>query len=141
MRRETCDVLIVGAGPAGAAAGVVLARAGLRVLAVDRATFPRPKTCGDALSNAALALIAELGAGPELGAAPHAVVHAGAAILPDGARIRRSYGAHPGRIVGRLDLDDLLRPCSRARRSARSSAAAPPRSWRSGQASRARRAP
>lgn len=109
MRRETCDVLIVGAGPAGAAAGVVLARAGLRVLAVDRATFPRPKTCGDALSNAALALIAELGAGPELSAAPHAVVHAGAAILPDGARIRRSYGARPGRIVGRLDLDDLLR--------------------------------
>lgn len=109
MRREDCDVIIVGAGPAGAAAGIRLAGAGLRVLAVDRARFPRDKTCGDALSNAAVALIGALGAGAELAAAPHAVVREGAAILPDGARIVRSYGARPGLIVPRLALDDLLR--------------------------------
>lgn len=109
MRREHCDVLIVGAGPAGAAAGIGLARAGLDVLAVDRATFPRDKTCGDALSNAAVALIGALGAADALAAAPHAIVRAGAAILPDGARIVRGYGDAPGLIVGRRDLDDLLR--------------------------------
>lgn len=109
MRREQCDVLIVGAGPAGAAAGIVLARAGLDVVAVDRATFPRDKTCGDALSNAGVALVAELGAADALAAAPHAIVRAGAAILPDGARIVRSYGDAPGVIIGRRDLDDLLR--------------------------------
>lgn len=108
MRREHCDVLIVGAGPAGAAAGICLARAGLDVVAVDRATFPRDKTCGDALSNAGVALVGELGAAEALAAAPHAIVRAGAAILPDGARIVRTYEA-PGMIVGRRDLDDLLR--------------------------------
>ena len=35
------DVLIVGGGPAGSVAGAILARAGVRVRIVDRATFPR----------------------------------------------------------------------------------------------------
>ena len=44
------DVVIVGAGPAGALAALVLARQGARVRLVDRATFPRPKLCGDSLN-------------------------------------------------------------------------------------------
>ena len=44
------DVLIAGAGPAGSIAAVVLARAGVRVLVLDRATFPRPKLCGDTVN-------------------------------------------------------------------------------------------
>jgi menaquinone-9 beta-reductase len=43
------DVLVIGAGPAGAAAAWALARAGHRVALVDRAAFPRDKTCGDGL--------------------------------------------------------------------------------------------
>jgi len=39
------DVLVVGAGPAGAAVSMLLARQGYRVLLVDRATFPRDKAC------------------------------------------------------------------------------------------------
>jgi geranylgeranyl reductase family protein len=109
VRREDCDVLIVGAGPAGAAAGICLAGAGLSVVAVDRATFPRDKTCGDALSNAGVDLVGALGAGEALAAAPHAIVRSGAAILPDGTRIVRSYGERPGLIVARRVLDDLLR--------------------------------
>jgi menaquinone-9 beta-reductase len=46
---STCDVLIVGAGPAGTAAARALSRSGLRVVLVDRRTFPRDKVCGDCL--------------------------------------------------------------------------------------------
>ena len=42
----THDLIILGSGPAGAAAGVTAARAGLRVALVDRAAFPRDKLCG-----------------------------------------------------------------------------------------------
>lgn len=55
------DVLIVGAGPAGAVAATVLARAGVRVCLIDRARFPRPKLCGDTLNPGALGLLARLG--------------------------------------------------------------------------------
>ena len=51
------DVVIVGAGPAGALAALVLARQGARVRLVDRARFPRPKLCGDSLNPGALAVL------------------------------------------------------------------------------------
>jgi len=44
------DIIIVGAGPAGAACAIKLAQAGLEVAVLDKASFPRDKTCGDALS-------------------------------------------------------------------------------------------
>jgi flavin-dependent dehydrogenase len=55
------DVLIVGAGPAGAVAGAVLARAGVRVRIVDRAMFPRDKLCGDTVNPGTLATLNRLG--------------------------------------------------------------------------------
>jgi geranylgeranyl reductase family protein len=55
------DVLVVGAGPAGAAAGLAARRRGLDVLVVDKATFPRDKTCGDGLTTAALRFLEQLG--------------------------------------------------------------------------------
>ena len=51
------DVLICGAGPAGAIAALVLARAGARVRLLDRARFPREKLCGDTLNPGALAML------------------------------------------------------------------------------------
>ncbi|MDR3455297.1 MAG: FAD-dependent monooxygenase, partial [Rhodoferax sp.] len=44
-----CDVLVVGAGPAGSAAAQLLARGGLDVVLVDQHAFPRDKACGDGL--------------------------------------------------------------------------------------------
>ena len=55
------DVLIVGAGPAGVAAGLEARRLGLDALVVDKATFPRDKTCGDGLTTGALRLLDEIG--------------------------------------------------------------------------------
>jgi geranylgeranyl reductase family protein len=102
------DVLIVGAGPTGCAAGIVLARAGIDVCVVDRARFPRDKTCGDAVSNDAMRLIAELGADAAIELVPHAIVQRAAAVFPDGTRIEREY-PRPGYIVPRYHLDDCLK--------------------------------
>ena len=55
------DVLVVGAGPAGAAVSILLARQGYRVLLVDRATFPRDKACAEYLSPACNQLLAQFG--------------------------------------------------------------------------------
>jgi geranylgeranyl reductase family protein len=104
----SCEVLIIGAGPAGCAAGITLARAGVDVCVLDRASFPRPKICGDALSNRAVALARSLGAGPRLDHDSHALVRRAAAVFPGGIRIVRDY-PEPGWIVPRLTLDDALR--------------------------------
>ena len=45
----SCDVLVVGAGPAGSAAAQLLARGGLDVVLIDQHVFPRDKACGDGL--------------------------------------------------------------------------------------------
>jgi geranylgeranyl reductase family protein len=105
----TWDVVVIGAGPAGCAAGVAAARAGARVLVVDRARFPRNKTCGDAVSNRGAAIVDELaGHARDLAAIPHAIVDDGVAILPDGTEVVRSFGGDPGWIVPRLHLDARL---------------------------------
>src|SRR5678815_5909200 len=48
------DALVVGAGPAGSASAALLADAGWRVLAIDRATFPREKPCSEYMSPEAV---------------------------------------------------------------------------------------
>lgn len=55
------DVIVAGAGPAGSTAAAALAKAGRRVLLMDRSGFPRDKTCGDAIQAGALSLLYELG--------------------------------------------------------------------------------
>ena len=60
----SADVVVVGAGPAGAAAAVTLAEAGADVVVVDKARFPRDKICGDGLTTGALRLLERLGLDP-----------------------------------------------------------------------------
>ena len=61
------DVAVVGAGPAGSATALLLARAGARVLLVDRARFPREKPCSEYLSPESTRVLERLG--PEVLAA------------------------------------------------------------------------
>jgi len=102
------DVLIAGAGPAGAIAALLLARAGLRVRLLDRATFPRDKLCGDTLNPGALDLLRRLGISADIeraGLPIRGMVVTGAG----GVRVCGEYG--PG-IRGvsllRRDLDSML---------------------------------
>jgi len=55
------DAIVVGGGPAGAAAAARLAARGFRTVLIDRASFPRDKVCGDFVGPTALAELADLG--------------------------------------------------------------------------------
>ncbi len=85
------DVLIAGAGPAGSLAAIHLARAGARVLMVDRATFPRDKLCGDTLNPGAMRVLERVG----LRAAIEAVSQPLEGMLltgTGGVQVRGTYG-------------------------------------------------
>jgi geranylgeranyl reductase family protein len=107
MATDPLRVLIVGCGPSGAAAAATLAKAGAEVRVLDRASFPRDKICGDALSNEAVDILHQLGAGEEVLSGPHAVVRRARALFPDGHHVGRSYDP-PGIIVPRMRLDAAL---------------------------------
>ena len=57
---ESYDIVIVGAGPAGASAAIRLANAGRRVLLVEKEKFPRAKLCGEFISPECLEHFREL---------------------------------------------------------------------------------
>src|SRR4029450_10346330 len=58
---QDADVIIVGAGPAGSTTAYYLAQAGLRVLLLEKAVFPREKVCGDGLTPRATRQLIRMG--------------------------------------------------------------------------------
>ena len=109
------DLLVVGAGPAGTAAGMAARAHGLDVTVLDRATFPRDKTCGDGLTAAALAQLEALGvAVPALPAAP---VNSVVVVAPDRWQVELPLPG-PGlraAVVERATLDQALLDRARQR--------------------------
>ena len=69
------DVAIVGGGPAGATMALFAEKAGLSVVLVDKASFPRDKICGDALSGKSVRYLRELGLINEVEKAPNAFIN------------------------------------------------------------------
>ena len=63
---EEYDVIIVGAGPAGSSSAYFNAKAGKKVLLLDKASFPRDKICGDGVTGKSLTILDEMGLGDEI---------------------------------------------------------------------------
>ncbi len=102
---DTCDTLVIGAGPAGSACALELARQGQQVMLVDQHDFPRDKVCGDGLIPDAHRALQRLGLYDEVMASAQAVAHV-ACIGPRGGRVDV-----PGRlaVLPRLQFDDILK--------------------------------
>lgn len=107
------DAVIVGAGPAGSSAAILLAQAGWSVVLIEKHEFPRRKVCGECIAASNLDLLDALGIGEEFarlaGTDLRIVkllsgVHSVEAELP-----ANSHGTHQwGRALGREHLDTLL---------------------------------
>ncbi len=115
------EVIVVGGGPAGAATAWALARAGVDVLVLDRANFPRDKACAEYLSPQASRILADMGALEHAEALGAAQLSGMVVRAPNGAEIHGEFAAahgfrgfrDRGLALRRYDLDALL--LSRAR--------------------------
>ncbi len=101
---DACDILVVGAGPAGSACAIELARVGLDVLLVDQHDFPRDKICGDGLIPDSHAALRRLGVLQEVLACAQPCTHV-RAFGPSGLSVDV-----PGTlaVLPRRELDHIL---------------------------------
>ncbi len=93
---KSAQVLIVGGGPAGAASATFLARAGLDVMLLDRATFPRHKACAEYLSPQASRLLNDLGVLSAVEGAGGAMLRGMRITAPNGASFLGEFVASHG---------------------------------------------
>ncbi|MHB1740494.1 MAG: geranylgeranyl reductase family protein [Actinomycetes bacterium] len=105
------DVIVVGAGPAGSATAYYLARAGVDVLLLEKATFPREKVCGDGLTPRAVQQLVALGV--DVSAAAGWRANKGLRIIGGGVRLEIPWpelASFPGYglVRTRMDLDESL---------------------------------
>jgi flavin-dependent dehydrogenase len=116
------EVLVVGGGPAGSSVATFLARAGVDVLVVDRARFPRPKPCAEYLSPQASRLLEAMGALENVEKSGAAQLSGISVRAPSGDVIKGDFVASHGfrgfrdrgLSVRREVLDAILVDCARA---------------------------
>ena len=104
------DVLVVGGGPTGAAAGYWLAEQGVDVLIVEKSRFPRDKTCGDGLTPRAVRQLHDLGLAERLGDFHR---FDGLRSIAHGMTLELAWPSHPdfppyGYVVPRRHLDGMV---------------------------------
>lgn len=107
------DVAIIGAGPGGSATAHYLARRGVSVLLLDKADFPRDKTCGDGLTPRAVGVLQDMGLAETLRRVGH-VIRRFEVFAPNGRMTGDAVVAHHelpdyALVVPRLILDDYIR--------------------------------
>jgi flavin-dependent dehydrogenase len=110
---QTFDALVIGGGPGGATAAILLARAGWAVALVEKKEFPRRKVCGEYVSATNLPLLEHLGiaeAFREMAGPPVRRVGLFAGRSTFSSDLPRPVGQSPawGRALGRENLDTLL---------------------------------
>ncbi len=118
MKGATHDAVVIGAGPAGSVAALLLARAGWHVALVEKAAFPRRKVCGEFLSATNQPLFRRLGLATELAglAGPpiaRMALYAGDAAIT-ASLPRAGRAASHGYAMGRQYLDTALAGAARA---------------------------
>lgn len=104
------DAIVVGGGPAGTAAAIGLADRGLDVAVIDKAAFPRDKTCGDGLTTLALRELERLGLTPDR-VDSWTVVERAHLHSPRASTVTLPLPPGPGQfaaIARRIDLDAAL---------------------------------
>src|SRR3989338_5542898 len=113
MPQEKFDVIIVGCGPAGSSCAQFLARGGAKVLMIDKAKFPRDKTCGDAISGKSSSILRELDLEKEIESRPHAKIFGVTLSFPNGSIVeipiakRRGQQGY-GYCCRRMVFDNLM---------------------------------
>ncbi|MGC8782705.1 MAG: NAD(P)/FAD-dependent oxidoreductase, partial [Anaerolineae bacterium] len=112
---ERAEVVIVGAGPAGSTLAALLAGRGHDVLLLDRAVFPRDKTCGDGLTPRAVAALGRLGLLDDLRSNGYREIRGALLRAPDGGRWHMRFADFDlglpafGLVIPRRELDEHLR--------------------------------
>ncbi len=104
---ENADVLVVGAGPAGSAAALILAEKGCRVVVLEKDHFPRRKVCGAFLASDGVAALARLSVLKDARGARPEIIREGSVHLPGGRSAPLALPA-PALGLSRFVLDDLL---------------------------------
>ncbi len=82
------DAVIVGGGPGGSSCAAFLAKKGRRVLLLDKAKFPRDKTCGDGISGKSMKVLESLGIVNAVEQVPHAKITGVIFSSPDGTAVQ-----------------------------------------------------
>jgi geranylgeranyl reductase family protein len=111
MPADDADVIVVGAGPSGATTAYYLAQAGVNVLLLEKARFPREKVCGDGLTPRAVKALIAMGV--DTSAEAGWLRNQGLRVIGAGMRLELDWpdlDAFPGYglVRQRADFDEIL---------------------------------